>query len=296
MSVIAVLGLGTMGQGIAVSAAGAGHQVRLFDQPSRQADCVDAVRLRFDRHSTGQPADLRPAADLADAVRPADLVIEAVPESPELKRALFSELHGLVAPDAVIMTNTSSLLLDELVSAVEFPERFLAAHFFHPAELIPGVEIARTPATDQETVDVALAFLRTIAKEPVEVLPQAGFVANRLQIALFLEALACVAEGVATPAEIDTIVRTTFGLRLPAYGPFAIADMAGLDVYQSILATLHNQHGERFAPPAELTALLEAGRTGLKSGAGFHTYSAERSTTLAAERDDLYRRILAATA
>lgn len=297
---VAVLGLGTMGQGIAVVAAAAGVPVRVFDTAERLSACVEAVRRRYRRvrEAAGEPAGPEPelvvCGSLGEAVAGADLVIEAVPERLELKRALFGELE--LAAGAVLATNTSSLPLAALESAVAVPERFLATHFFNPAELVPGVEVAAGSRTDPEVVAAVSAFLRAAGKEPVTVGARAGFVANRLQLALFLEAMACVADGVASREDVDTIVRRTFGFRLPAYGPFAIADMAGLDVYRSILEVLAGEYGDRFAVPDELRELVAQGRLGAKAGAGFRAYEPAEVDALVAERDSVYRRLLRAAA
>lgn len=297
---VAVLGLGTMGQGIAVALAVGEVSVRVFDTAERLPGCVEAVRQRYRRvreatdTAGGLPEEpeLVACGSLGEAVAGADLVIEAVPERLEVKRALFGELE--LAAGAVLATNTSSLPLAAMESAVAVPERFLATHFFNPAELVPGVEVAAASRTDAEVVAAVSEFLRAVGKEPVTVGARAGFVANRLQLALFLEAMACVADGVASREDVDTIVRRTFGFRLPAYGPFAIADMAGLDVYGSILEVLAAEYGERFATPEDLRELIEQGRLGAKAGSGFREYEPAEVEALVAERDSTYRRLLRA--
>lgn len=295
MAITTVIGLGTMGQGIAVAAATAGHPVRVFDQPDRLDDCLAALHTRLERHAEGAVPEVVGVPDLAEAVRGAEVVIEAVPEDIDLKHALFRELNDLLEPTAILATNTSSLPLDQLAEPVAAPERFLAAHFFNPAELVPGVEVARVHATTQDSVDRLVAFLRSIGKEPIVVGARAGFVANRLQLALFLEALACVEDGTATAAEVDAVVRRTIGFRLPAYGPFTVADMAGLDVYHAILTVLRSEYGERFAIPERLARLVDAGHIGLKTGSGFRDYSPDQAAELVATRDATYRRLADAT-
>ena len=141
-------------------------------------------------------------------------------------------------------------------------------HWFNPPEWTPGIEIIPAPSTTRDTVDRAIAFLRAVGKRPAEVADRAGFVANRLQSALLREAIACVEEGLASPDDLDEVVRSTFGFRLPFFGPFAIADMAGLDVYKSVFETLERDVGPEFAPPAALREHVEAGRFGTKSGRG----------------------------
>jgi 3-hydroxybutyryl-CoA dehydrogenase len=299
ISSVAVLGMGTMGQGIAVAAASGGVEVRLHDQPAVLEGALDRVRGRADRWSSGHERDvsfgeLLVCSRLADAVDGADLVIEAITEDLAVKRRVYQDLHGLVGGRSVLATNTSSIALADLASYAPNPTSFLATHFFNPAELVPGVEVAAAPTTDPDVVDRVCSFLGDIHKEPILVGAGAGFVANRLQLALFLEALAVVDEGQATPEEVDRVVRRTFGFRLPAYGPFAIADMAGLDIYAAILEVLEDAHGGRFATPETLGTLVASGRLGVKTGGGFRTYEAADGDSLVADRDARYRALLRA--
>jgi 3-hydroxybutyryl-CoA dehydrogenase len=171
---------------------------------------------------------------------------------------------------------------------VERPGRFVGTHWFNPPEWTPGVEVIPAAATDPEVVERVMVFLRALGKRPAAVGDGPGFVANRIQNALFLEALRCVEEGLASPQEVDEVVRSCFGFRLPFFGPFQIADMAGLDVYVSVLETLREGLGERFETPDALRELVEQGRTGTKSGAGFLEYSDEERERLLLERDRRY--------
>ncbi|MBW3602954.1 MAG: 3-hydroxyacyl-CoA dehydrogenase family protein [Actinobacteria bacterium] len=168
------------------------------------------------------------------------------------------------------------------------PGRFLGTHWFNPPEWTPGVEVIPAGATDEQVVERTVAVLRAIGKRPTVVGDGPGFVANRLQSALFAEAVACVDDGLATPAQVDEVVRTTFGFRLPFFGPFQIADMAGLDVYREVFGTLEHGLGRRFRPPAALGRLVEADRRGTKNGAGFFDYTAGERERLLAERDRRY--------
>jgi 3-hydroxybutyryl-CoA dehydrogenase len=228
------------------------------------------------------------ADDIPGAVRDVDLVFEAAPEDLGLKHDVLAVCDGAAPLEAVIVSNTSSLPMDELAKSVEHPERFLGMHWFNPPEWTPGVEVIPTAVTDPEVVERVVEFLRRIGKRPAVVASGPGFVANRIQNALFLEALSCVEEGLASPEEVDEVVRSSFGFRLPFFGPFQIADMAGLDVYISVLETLEKGLGDRFEPPVALRELVEQGRTGTKSGAGFRTYSDEERDRLLLERDRRY--------
>ena len=190
------------------------------------------------------------AADVEAAVDGADLVIEAVPEDPELKAEILARASQ--ATDGIIATNTSSLPIAGLAESVEQPERFLGVHWFNPPEWTPGIEVIAGTATDRAVVSGCWSSCNGVGKQPAEVADRAGFVSNRLQMALLREALAIVAEGQTTREDLDTIVRSTFGFRLPFFGPFQIADMAGLDTYVGVYKTLERDVGPEFAPPQEL--------------------------------------------
>jgi 3-hydroxybutyryl-CoA dehydrogenase len=298
IATVAVLGGGTMGGGIAGHLARAGLDVKLVDA---DPDLGRAARERVLERTRGHvdagllPADavertarMTPAATLEDAVAGADLVIEAVPEDLALKQETLARCGDAVPAEAIVTTNTSSLPIGELAASLRDPERFLGVHWFNPPEWTPGIEVISGPATSRAVVDRVLEFLQAIGKRPAEVADRAGFVANRLQSALLREAIACVDAGLATPEGIDQIVRSTFGFRLPFFGPFLIADMAGLDVYASVFATLERDLGPEFAVPAAIRERVEQGRLGTKSGAGFRTYSDAERESLLLERDRRY--------
>jgi 3-hydroxybutyryl-CoA dehydrogenase len=297
-STVAVIGAGTMGLGVAECFAAAGIGVRLADatpELAREAKERLVARARghveaglvspgtVDRVEGVEAADGVPAA-----VGDADLVFEAVPEDLELKHGILTACSEAAPAEAVIVSNTSSFPMDELAKSVESRERVLGTHWFNPPEWTPGVEVIPAAATDPEVVERVAGFLRGIGKRPTVVGDGPGFVANRIQNALFLEALRCVEEGLASPQEVDEVVRSCFGFRLPFFGPFQIADMAGLDVYVSVFETLRDGLGERFETPGALRELVERGRTGTKSGAGFLEYSDEERERLLLERDRRY--------
>ena len=295
---VAVIGAGTMGLGVAECFAAAGIKVRLADAtPELGQEAKERLVERARGHAeagllSAEAADRAASAEAADdapaAARDAELVFEAVPENLELKHEILAACSAAAPPDAVIVSNTSSLPMDELTGAVERPERFLGMHWFNPPEWTPGVEVIPAAATDPEVVERVMRFLRSIGKRPAVVGSGPGFVANRIQMALFLEAVRCVEEGLASPQEVDEVVRSCFGFRLPFFGPFQIADMAGLDVYSSVLETLEEGLGEKFETPKVLSELVERGRTGTKSGAGFMEYSDEERERLLLERDSRY--------
>ena len=287
-----------MGLGVAECFAAAGLEVRLTDAtPELARQAKERLVERAGGHAEAglvpsgvveRAKGVEAAEGVAAAVSGVELVFEAVPGNMGLKEEILGACSGAASPEAVIVSNTSSLPIDELAEAVERPERFLGMHWFNPPEWTPGVEVIPAAGTDPEVVERVMRFLRDIGKRPAVVGSRPGFVANRIQMALFLEALRCVGEGLATAQEVDEVVRSCFGFRLPFFGPFQIADMAGLDVYSSVLETLKNGLGERFETPKALGELVKQGRTGTKSGAGFLEYSEEERERLLLERDRRY--------
>ena len=295
---VAVIGAGTMGLGVAECFAVAGIRVLLMDAtPELSGEAKDRLVMRAKGHAeagllseeaAGRAGAVQTADDVAEAVSEADLVFEAVPEDIGLKEEVLGSCSGAAPERAIIVSNTSSLPIGDLSGFVGSPERFCGMHWFNPPEWTPGVEVIPAAATDTEVVQRLVGFLRSIGKRPAVVGDGPGFVANRIQNALFLEAVRCVDEGLASPQEVDEVVRSCFGFRLPFFGPFQISDMAGLDVYENVLDVLRDGLGERFEAPESLRELVESGRTGTKSGAGFLEYSDAERDRLLLERDRRY--------
>ncbi len=298
----AILGAGTMGLGVAECFAAAGMTVRLSDAtPELAREAKENLVLRARGHAEAgllpdeavrRAEGVEAAEGPAEAVAGVDLVFEAVPESVGLKEEVLGVCSAGASPEAVSVSNTSSLPMDELARFVGGPGRFCGMHWFNPPEWTPGVEVIPAANTAPGTVERLVGFLRSIGKRPAVVGSGPGFVANRIQNALFLEAVRCVEEGLASPEEVDEVVRSCFGFRLPFFGPFAIADMAGLDVYASVLGVLRDGLGERFEPPRMLLDLVDEGRTGTKAGAGFLDYTDEERGRLLLERDRRYAALL----
>ncbi len=296
---IAVVGSGYMGGGIAQVLALAGHTVRIADV---SAEIAEANRARLITETEQFVADglfpadavsrvdahLSAASSIEEAVATADFIEEAVPEKLEIKHDTLRRISAAAKPDAIIGSNTSTILIQSLAEAVTGPERFLGVHFSNPAPFIPGVELIPHPTTGEHAVEVAEAVVAATGKQSARVKDATGFVLNRLQYALFEEATKIVDEGIATPDDIDTIVRTTFGFRLPFFGPFAIADMAGLDVYAFCFESLQTRWPERFATPSSLQQHVDAGELGTKSGAGYLEVPADRTPELVAYRNRAY--------
>ncbi len=277
---VAVVGAGYMGGGIAQVLAMAGFRVVIADADAattrghlerlrREARAFEDQGL-FDPGSADLvEANLRAADSLEAAVAEADLVEEAVLEDPAVKGPVLAAIEAAARPDAIIATNTSTLPIAGLAANLRHPERFLGVHFSNPAPFIPGVELIAHAGTDEAAVVAAEELVARTGKLSARVVDQAGFVLNRLQYVLLKEAATLVEEGVASAEDVDTVVRTTFGYRLPFFGPFAIADMAGLDVYAAGFRTLAEHYGDRLAPPQVLTDLVAGGHLGVKQDGGF---------------------------
>jgi 3-hydroxybutyryl-CoA dehydrogenase len=287
-----------MGLGVAECFAAAGIRVVVTDAtPDLTRQARDRLVRRARGHAEAgllseeaarRAEAVQTANDPAGAVSEVDLVFEAVPEDIGLKEEILGSCSGAAPEEAIIVSNTSSLPIEDLAEFVERPGRFCGMHWFNPPEWTPGVEVIPAAATEEGVVGRLVEFLRSIGKRPAVVGDGPGFVANRIQNALFLEALRCVEEGLASPQEVDEVVRSCFGFRLPFFGPFQVADMAGLDVYESVLDVLRDGLGERFEAPDSLRDLVHRGRTGTKGGAGFLEYTEEERERLLLERDQRY--------
>ncbi|MGH3652126.1 3-hydroxyacyl-CoA dehydrogenase family protein [Glutamicibacter sp.] len=296
---VAIIGSGYMGGGIGQVLALAGARVALADTSAEvaQKNLERLLAESVDFESRGLfPAgateilkqNLSAAASLEEAVAGADFVEEAVPEVLEIKHETLRRISAAASATAVIGSNTSTISIGDMATAVTNPERFLGVHFSNPSPFIPGVEIIPHEGTSQATIDAAVGYVEATGKETAVVKDVTGFVLNRLQYALFHEATQLVEDGVASAEAIDTLVRTTFGFRLPFFGPFAIADMAGLDVYNFCYTSLQTDFPERFATPGILTEKIEAGKLGTKSGGGFLDVPADQLPELIAYRNEAY--------
>lgn len=287
-----------MGGGIAEAFAAGGLRVRLADaSPELSTAARERVIERAGSHVKAgliDPALIERAErieafdDLAGAVSGSQLVLEAVVEDIHVKREVLTACEDSVDNDTVIASNTSSLPVERLAETLRHPARFLGMHWFNPPEWTPGVEVVAAPATDMSVIRRVVDFLHDLGKAPAVVRASVGFVANRLQMALLCEAVRCVEDGIATPSEIDEVTRSSFGFRLPFFGPFQIADMAGLDVYSAVLEQHRDNLGERFFVPETMRELVERGSTGTSAGAGFYSYDEGEPERLLSERDERY--------
>lgn len=275
---VGVLGGGRMGSGIAHAFLLAGSSVVVVERDAAAAEDA-TVRIRRDiARSLERGATVLTADELVDALSTgtdaaafADcaLVIEAVPEDAELKRQALERVERATPDSTVLASNTSSIPIDELAAPLRRPGRFVGLHFFNPVPASALVEIVRGRASDDEVVDAARGWVDALGKTPIVVRDSPGFASSRLGVALGLEAIRMLEEGIATAEDIDAAM--TLGYRHPI-GPLRTTDLVGLDVRLGIAEELHARLGERFAPPELLRRMVAEGRLGRKTGEGFYRW------------------------
>lgn len=273
-----VVGAGTMGLGIAYVAAGAGYAVELVEvDAARGAAAVQRLGELWERgvqrgkltadEAAANRKRLTLRGGLAEVAEGPDVIVEAVPERLDLKRNVLREAAAL--RPALLGSNTSSISIGELAAGLDRPEDFLGLHFFNPVWAMALLEIVVGPATAEETTAAAVALATRLGKDPVVVRDMPGFATSRLGVTLGLEAIRMVADGVASPADIDKAM--VLGYRHPV-GPLELTDLVGLDVRLDIARTLQAAYGDRFAPPPLLEEMVADGRLGKKSGQGFYRW------------------------
>jgi 3-hydroxybutyryl-CoA dehydrogenase len=277
---VGVVGLGTMGAGIAQLCVQAGFETvgrEVTDELGRRgratierylARGVEKGRLTQEE---GEAAlgRLRLTTDVAD-LGGCDLVIEAIVEELEAKRTLFAELDGIVGPEAILATNTSALSVTAIAAATSRPQRVVGMHFFNPAPVLPLVEVIRTEQSDPAAVDTAFAFAERLGKQPIRCNDTPGFVVNRILIPLLNDCVRVLDEAHVTPEDMDKAMVNGVGWPL---GPCALVDLVGVDIHVHAAEALHQALGEpRMAPPERLLEMAREGRLGRKAGCGFYTY------------------------
>jgi 3-hydroxybutyryl-CoA dehydrogenase len=285
MASVLVIGAGTMGRGIAGACALAGHDTRVFDA---DPDAQRAVRGHVEGSWARAVEKGKVSKDAAEAARhrlkivqrlkdatEVDMAIEAVPEALELKTMLFSELDDLCPSRTILASNTSSLSITRIARATGRRDRVIGIHFFNPVAAMPLVEIVCGRETSKETEGRALELVRSLGKEAVRVNDSPGFATSRLGVALGLEAMRMVEEGVASAEDIDRALELGYGHRM---GPLKTSDLVGLDVRLAIAETLAaDLPSDRFTPPEILRELVAEGHTGRKSGEGFYRWEGEKA-------------------
>jgi 3-hydroxybutyryl-CoA dehydrogenase len=282
ISKVTVIGAGTMGHGIAQVAAAAGCQVRLYDV---RAELVEAglakVRANLDagvakgkvseEQRSSTLANLSGSAELEAAVAGAQLVVEAVPEKLALKQELFGKVAAIVGEQAILATNTSSLSVTAIASAVPAPGRVVGTHFFNPVHVMKLLELVVGEQTAPEVLEAVKAWGGRLGKDCIVVRDSPGFATSRLGLVIGLEAIRMVEEGVASAEDIDKAMCLGYGFPM---GPLKLTDLVGLDVRLSIAEYLANnlEQGAHFEPPALLRAMVAEGKLGKKSGQGFYKW------------------------
>ena len=277
---VGVVGLGTMGAGIAQVSVTAGYETtgrEISDELAERGRAtieryltrgVDKGRMTQDERDAAL-GRLHLTTDLSD-LGDCDLVIEAVLEELPLKREVFAELDRVTRPDAVLATNTSALSVTEIAQATDHPERIVGMHFFNPAPVLPLVEIVRTGVSSDDAVDTAYEWAERAGKRPVRCNDTPGFIVNRVLIPLLNDCVRVLDEAGVSPEDLDTAMTNGAGWPM---GPCALVDLVGIDVHVHASEALHVALGEdRMAPPERLRQLLAEGRLGRKSGRGFFGY------------------------
>ena len=280
MSRAAVIGAGTMGNGIAHVFAQHGWQVSLIDTvPAALEKATATIRTNLERQvkkgslAADAPGDILgriATATALEAAAEASLVVEAASENPAVKFAVFEQLDRLAAPEAILATNTSSISITEIAARTRRPGQVIGMHFMNPVPVMQLVEVIRGHATTDATTRTVMDTASALGKTPVEVNDYPGFVANRVLMPMINEAVFCVMEGVAAPEAIDTVMK--LGMAHPM-GPLQLADFIGLDVCLAILEVLHRGLGDdKYRPAPLLRRMVAAGYLGRKSGRGFYDY------------------------
>ncbi len=284
---IAVLGAGLMGHGIAQVFALAGHAVTIYDPV---AASLEQVRIRITANLRDLGDDeaaaqrVQPCTELAEAVREADFVVEAAPENLEIKRKLFRETEALVRHDTILASNTSVIPITAIMQDLRERSRALGTHWWNPPFLVPLVEVIGTQWTSRAAIDWTMLLHTAAGKKPAHVKKDVpGFIGNRLQHALWREAIALVEHDICDAETVDTVIKAAFGRRLAVLGPLENADLVGTDLTLAIHNTVLPAIDSRPAPSPYLEKLVAEGKLGFKSGEGFRTWTPQQQAELRAK-------------
>lgn len=286
-----------MGHGIAQTFALGGYQVIMNDISDELLNkAMGQIRSNLNTFvefgiTTSDAAKealsrIKPTKNLQEAAVESDVVVEALPEVMSLKKKIVKELDETCPSHTLIASNTSGLSLTDMVSNIRRRDQTVIAHWYNPPHIIPVVEIVKGQYTSDETVDLVYRLLVSVGKTPVKILKEVpGFLGNRLQFALYREALYCLKEGIASAEDIDLAVKGSYGFRLPTLGPLETSDFGGLDTYLNIAEYLFKEIDRSTEPPEFLREKVRQGKLGVKTGEGFFRYTPEEAQRKIKERD-----------
>lgn len=295
---VSVVGAGTMGHGIAQVFAQAGYRVslmarreetlnRALEQIRSNVNLFMKYKLVKEDAANVILSRIETSVNLRDAVSDADFVVEAVPEVVEVKKEVFRFLDSYCAERIILATNTSSLSINEIGLATKRPDKVVGTHFWNPAHLMPLVEVTKGERTSQETLEVACQLMAKVDKVPAKVLKDIpGGIGNRIQVAMWREALSLLDQGVASVEDIDKAVMLTFGARLPFMGPFMTADLNGVDLILNVHKYLYKYLYSSTEPARVLKEKVERGEFGVKTCKGFYAWTGEAIERAIARRDE----------
>ena len=297
---IGVIGAGTMGAGVAEIFVKFGYTVILYNRS--QAGMQRAIE-RIQSKVAAKPVPIETVTDTESAqiytthdltaLTEVDLISESIAENLEVKQDIFRKLDEICDARTLFTTNTSGLSISRIATVVSHPERFAGVHFFNPPEIVPAVEVIKGEGTSDATCGVLIDLLKQMQKQPILVQRDVpGFVASRLQFAVVREALHLVEEGIASPADIDAVMKHGLGLRWALLGPLEIADLGGLDIFNTVGSYVAKSLSNATDSPKVLQNLVAAGKLGAKTGSGFYDYPPGKASTLTAERDEKLLEIL----
>ena len=290
---VAIIGLGTMGPGMAARLARGGIEVAAYDIADaaleRARNMMVASDGVLDNLGISAPADgagnVRFTADLSDAVNGADLVIENVPEDEEIKASVYKQIDGMISADTIVASDTSGIPITRLQASISNPARMVGMHWSNPPHIIPMIEVIQGQQTASETVETIRDFIKSLGLLPVLLKKDVpGFVENRVPYALLREVVDLVERDVIEPEDIDTCVSWGIGYKLAVIGPMALLDMAGMDIYHSVSSFLNQDLCDRKDVAPLVREQIAAGKLGIKSGGGIYPYTPESIAELQPER------------